>query len=147
MSVANGSFHTGTECTTNRSSLRRRGSDSVHHSAADDLSHLAGGLKSDTSLVDAIALACREWELDYHPTQLDIGISASTHEEIQDKRVRIDARKWIAAKLLPKKYGDLMRHAGEDGGPVKVLVTLNLGAGAPPKQQPNNYLGSDLAPA
>lgn len=23
-----------------------------------------------------------------------------------DKRVRIDARKWIASKLLPKKYGD-----------------------------------------
>ena len=27
-----------------------------------------------------------------------------------DKRVRIDARKWIAARLLPKKYGDRVLH-------------------------------------
>lgn len=29
-----------------------------------------------------------------------------TIEEIQVARLRIDARKWIASKLLPKKYGD-----------------------------------------
>ena len=30
----------------------------------------------------------------------------------QDKKVRIDARKWIAVKLLPKKYGDKVEVAG-----------------------------------
>lgn len=40
----------------------------------------------------------------------------------QDKRVRIDTRKWLAGKLKPKRYGDAvqMKHTGEDGGPVKV---------------------------
>src|SRR5436190_23050214 len=29
-----------------------------------------------------------------------------TMEEIQVAKLRIEARKWVAAKLLPKKYGD-----------------------------------------
>ena len=28
------------------------------------------------------------------------------HEAIQRSRLRVDARKWVAAKLLPRKYGD-----------------------------------------
>lgn len=30
----------------------------------------------------------------------------------QDKRVRIDTRKWLATKLLPKKYGDKVEVSG-----------------------------------
>lgn len=35
----------------------------------------------------------------------------------QDKRVRIDARKWLLAKRQPKKYGDAttLKHADADG--------------------------------
>jgi hypothetical protein len=29
-----------------------------------------------------------------------------THEQIGAARLRMDARKWVAAKLKPKKYGD-----------------------------------------
>lgn len=37
-------------------------------------------------------------------------------------RLRVDARKWKAAKLKPKVYGDNhnVRHTGPDGGPVKI---------------------------
>lgn len=28
------------------------------------------------------------------------------HENINRSRLRVDARKWVAAKMLPKKYGD-----------------------------------------
>ena len=42
------------------------------------------------------------------------------HENIQRSRLRIDARKWIASKLLPKRYGDKLQHTGEGGGPVKI---------------------------
>lgn len=36
-------------------------------------------------------------------------------------RLRVDARKWYAAKLSPKKYSDKIEHAltGPDGGPVE----------------------------
>ena len=34
-------------------------------------------------------------------------------------RNRIDARKWAASKLAPKKYGDKLQHTGDGGGPVE----------------------------
>jgi len=32
------------------------------------------------------------------------------HENIQRSRLRVDARKWAAARLAPKKYGDHISH-------------------------------------
>lgn len=44
-------------------------------------------------------------------------------EHIQRSRLRIDARKWMAGKLRPKKYGDKLQHTGADGeGPVTVVI-------------------------
>lgn len=42
------------------------------------------------------------------------------HEHVQRARLRIDARKWVAAKLLPRKYGDRvdLSHAGPNGEPL-----------------------------
>ena len=36
------------------------------------------------------------------------------------RRIRIDARKWIACKLKPKKYGDKLvaEHSGPNGGAI-----------------------------
>lgn len=41
-------------------------------------------------------------------------------ENIQRSRLRIDARKWIASKLKPKKYGEKnqMELSGPNGGPI-----------------------------
>lgn len=43
-----------------------------------------------------------------------------------DRRVRIDARKWIAGKLRPKAYGDKvdLTHAAPGGGPIKTESKL-----------------------
>lgn len=40
------------------------------------------------------------------------------------QRLRIDARKWAASKLKPKKYGDRidLNHGGQSGNPVQVLT-------------------------
>lgn len=37
-----------------------------------------------------------------------------------DRRVRIDARKWVASKLLPKRYGDKIDHT--HGGELVVRI-------------------------
>ncbi|MEE9541203.1 MAG: terminase small subunit protein [Candidatus Thorarchaeota archaeon] len=55
----------------------------------------------------------------------------STHEvvnseHIQRSRLRIDARKWIASKLKPKKYGDKTIHAGDEDNPLRVSGTVNF---------------------
>lgn len=33
-------------------------------------------------------------------------------------RLRVDARKWAASKLAPKKYGDRVTHAGDPEAPI-----------------------------
>ena len=45
---------------------------------------------------------------------VDIADSATDSQSANAARVRVDTRKWIAAKLLPKKYGDKieMEHSG-----------------------------------
>lgn len=42
-----------------------------------------------------------------------------------DKRIRVDTRKWIAARILPKKYGDRVATelTGRDGGPIEIENT------------------------
>ena len=49
-------------------------------------------------------------------------------EHVQRSRLRLDARKWIASKLKPKKYGDKMdvNHGGQGDNPLvnKIEVVL-----------------------
>lgn len=49
-------------------------------------------------------------------------------EHIQRSRLRVDARKWTASKLKPKKYGDHTRHelSGKDGKPIEMAWTVNI---------------------
>jgi hypothetical protein len=44
------------------------------------------------------------------------------------KRIMVDARKWVACKLKPRKYGDKLDHtlASPDGGPVKHSITVEF---------------------
>lgn len=42
------------------------------------------------------------------------------------QKQRIEARKWTAMKLRPKKYGDRLTHAGDDDNPVIVENNLNV---------------------
>lgn len=47
---------------------------------------------------------------------------ADNAEDVNKARLQIDARKWVAAKLKPKKYGDKVQteHTGPDGGPIQI---------------------------
>ncbi len=47
-----------------------------------------------------------------------LDISDDADLDHNDKRIRIDARKWIASKLKPKKYGDKLELGGDDGSPL-----------------------------
>lgn len=50
-------------------------------------------------------------------TKGDISYEVENKEVTNRSRLRVDARKWIAAKLKPKKYGDKvdLNHGGEIG--------------------------------
>lgn len=45
-------------------------------------------------------------------------------EWIARSRLRVDARKWVASKLKPKKYGDSMTHKGDASEPISVNINL-----------------------
>lgn len=51
----------------------------------------------------------------------DIVVIADTEPDPQVARVRIDARKWAAGKLAPKKWGDKIINevSGPGGGPIE----------------------------
>lgn len=51
-------------------------------------------------------------------------------EAVMRSKLRIDTRKWLLGKMLPKVYGPKvsMEHTGEDGGPIK---TIQVGAQGP----------------
>jgi len=44
--------------------------------------------------------------------------------EVQKLKLMIDSRKWLLAKLVPKKYGDRvdLNHGGQDGNPLITKV-------------------------
>jgi hypothetical protein len=50
-------------------------------------------------------------------------------EALQRSKLRVDARKWMAGKLRPKKYGEKIDHevSGPNGGPIENKVTVFSG--------------------
>lgn len=47
-------------------------------------------------------------------------------ENIQRAKLRIDARKWMAGKLRPKKYGEKLELSGDADNPIKVETKVTL---------------------
>lgn len=47
---------------------------------------------------------------------------ALNSEHVQRSKLRVDTRKWVLAKMLPKVFGDKVvnEHVGKDGGPVAI---------------------------
>lgn len=54
---------------------------------------------------------------------------------IQRQRLRVDARKWVAAKLKPRKYGDRIAQemSGPDGQPLQTSLTVEFVGTVPPQ--------------
>jgi hypothetical protein len=62
------------------------------------------------------------------------GIEIKRADMLEHRKLRIESRKWLAAKLLPKVYGDKQLHTGADGeGPV-VLKTIMVEAEPRPER-------------
>ena len=89
------------------------------------------------SLVDDILLIADEARNDWMKRN---GENATGYQEngeaLRRSALRIDARKWLAGKLAPKKYGDrtVNEHTGPDGGPItlEALIIASLdNSGAP----------------
>ena len=45
---------------------------------------------------------------------------------IARSRLRVDSRKWMLAKMLPKVYGDKVTHQGDDDKPIRMVTRIEL---------------------
>ena len=84
----------------------------------------------------------REEQADFYADEI-IQIADDTLDSAK-ARVQVDARKWVAAKLKPKKYGDStqIKHADADGNnlPFKSILEALDGssAGIPRAKEPTS---------
>lgn len=79
--------------------------------------------QADTLADEIIAIADESPEInevrDKHGDVIDIKIDSGY---VAYQKQRIEARKWTAMKLKPKKYGDKLELAGDPNSPLKVEV-------------------------
>lgn len=69
---------------------------------------------------DQYAIA-KEESAEFHADEI-ISIADDTTGDVARDRLRVDARKWVASKLKPKKYGDKIDHDHNHTGEFKVTV-------------------------
>jgi hypothetical protein len=55
----------------------------------------------------------------------DRGIVAD-HDHIARSRLRVDARRCALSKMLPKKYGDRLTHAGDPDAPIAISGNITI---------------------
>ena len=74
--------------------------------------------QADTLADEILAIA------DEAPSEVvdDRGVSRTDSGWVSWQRNRVDARKWVASKLKPKKYGDALKVGGDKDNPLSVTV-------------------------
>lgn len=91
-----------------------------------------GWRKLTTELQAQYDRACRDREDTYFEEIIDI---ADTETDPARARNRIDARKWTLACMNRKKYGTKVGvDGGDDGDPIRLLLTQVEGSGLKPKE-------------
>lgn len=52
------------------------------------------------------------------------GIVVTNHNVIQRARLRVDSRKWMLGKMMPKKYGDRLETENTHSGKIEIVRTV-----------------------
>lgn len=66
------------------------------------------------------------------------------HEHISRAKLRVDSRKWLLARLLPKQYGDHIEAPGTAENPLTVLVREVQGRTLKPRQIIEHHAEDDM---
>lgn len=90
--------------------------------------------QADT-LADQIVQIADDGSNDTYVTEA--GAEVVNHDHIARLRLRVEARKWVAAKLKPKKYGDKVETTvqGPGGGPMENKHTIEFVNASPRKSE------------
>lgn len=73
-------------------------------------------------LADEILRIADTPEVGIKTTTKASGVETVEGDMIEHRRLRVDARKWMLAKMLPKKYGEKLELSGDKNNPLHVLM-------------------------
>lgn len=76
--------------------------------------------QADKYASEIVAIA-DELQVEAHYQGEDVKLDVSS-ASVARNRLRVDARKWVASKLAPKKYGEKLEVAGDAESPLTVVV-------------------------
>ena len=79
-------------------------------------------------LVDELLEIADDGSNDYDYVDAN-GVAHVNGENIARAKLRVDTRKWLAAKLLPKKYGDKTILSGDEDAPLQLQVSQMIASG------------------
>lgn len=83
--------------------------------------------QADTLADEIIAIADETPDLDPIYSKDGELIEIKLHSAyIQWQKNRVDARKWVASKLKPKKYGERVTHAGDAENPLEIKANTEI---------------------
>ena len=71
-----------------------------------------------------------------------VTVQVSEADMIEHRRLQIESRKWLLAKLAPKKYGDRLGLTDADGTPLSVQIVQFSQTSQPGTNQP----GTNIVP-
>lgn len=83
-------------------------------------------MAEDQRLSDKYARAC-ELRTDRQVEEMIEIARRASPEDVQVAKLQIDTRKWVAAKMMPKKYGDKIEATVVDGNKLEVVRTIVTG--------------------
>lgn len=56
---------------------------------------------------------------------LEMRGDGADNARVQAQRLRIESRKWLLSKLMPKTYGDYLQHGGDVNNPISFNFTVS----------------------
>ena len=72
-------------------------------------------------LADEILNISDEYQVEVRHNGEDETIDLSA-TAVARNRLRVDTRKWMLSKMLPKVYGDKLQLAGDENAPIKTVI-------------------------
>lgn len=94
-----------------------------HPDFADKYARACGD-RADGIFDDMLEIADHNSEDQYITEE---GKELTNGEAIQRSKLRVDTRKWMLARMNPRKYSERLIHAGDDENPVKTVTEVKLG--------------------
>lgn len=87
-------------------------------------------VRADTHFSEIVEISDKQ-EIGTVETAKEWGTEIKTADMVEHRRLRIDARKWVIARMNPRKYGDKLELAGDKDAPLTVVVKAYGGNQSP----------------